>query len=279
MNPIIWNGTGNLKVNTYIGGVGGTINTPALLATKLGINVNRIRKFSVVGSDIQCAIIGSYAIPNDCFTNTYLNTSSPTYYLDNTGLVTSLGGRAFYNSFNTKIHYFPNVSSIGANQFYHQNNRDSEVADKILVLPRCTYIGNPNVINNSMFGNTIITQRFYASPFLQTNNAGGVDATIAYAIANQGLSVVWVTNLTAPNPITDLSAVPTTTTAVLTFTPPSSTNAIDYYNVFINGFYYQKLVGSTVTGLTTGVNYDIELECIDIYYNKSKSNKITVTTL
>jgi len=50
-------------VNTYIGGVSATINTPALLASTLGISASRIKLFSTIGSDIQCAIIGgSYSI-------------------------------------------------------------------------------------------------------------------------------------------------------------------------------------------------------------------------
>ena len=31
------------KVNTYIGGIGGTINTPALLASKLGISETLVK--------------------------------------------------------------------------------------------------------------------------------------------------------------------------------------------------------------------------------------------
>ena len=49
--------------NTFIGGIGGTINTPALLAAKLGVSENRIKLFKVTGVDVECAIVGgSYVL-------------------------------------------------------------------------------------------------------------------------------------------------------------------------------------------------------------------------
>jgi hypothetical protein len=66
------------RVNTYIGGIGTTINTPALLASKLGIAENRIKLFKVTGVDVECAIIGSYNIPVVC----WVNNLQITYYTD-----------------------------------------------------------------------------------------------------------------------------------------------------------------------------------------------------
>lgn len=96
-NPTTWYefGSGNYELNTFIGGVGGTINTRELLAAKLGINVGRIKKFEIIGSDIQCAIInGKYSIPSNCFEN---NTNI-TYYKDTGGLINTVGSFAFKNS-------------------------------------------------------------------------------------------------------------------------------------------------------------------------------------
>ena len=76
------------KVNTYIGGIGGTINTPALLAAKLGISKNRIKLFKVTGVDVECAVIGgSYNIPVSCWGNNL----QITYYRDEAGLVSVVG--------------------------------------------------------------------------------------------------------------------------------------------------------------------------------------------
>lgn len=291
-NPTQWFvlGNSNAKVNTYIGGIGGVVNTPALLAAKLkkhpsgaDFNVADIRKFKVVGSNIECSITTDYSLADMAFQNTEQTSSSPTYYYDNGSKCKSLGSSTFYGSRNTSAHYFPAVQSIGAGAFYHANYSNVEVADKIIYLPNCTNIGNPNVASNLMFGFTSITQKMYANTFLQTNNAGGVDATIQDGITNRGLQVVWVLNQTPPNPITNLSDSSITSTSVqLNFTAPTgSTNAIDFYEVWINGFPYQEISGSggVVTGLTTATSYEIEVKPVDIYYNKSSSNKVTITTL
>ena len=96
------------KVNTYIGGIGATINTPALLAAKLGIAESRIKLFKVTGVDVECAIIGSYNIPMDCF---QLNTSI-TYYLDNDGLVLGIDSNGFRECANLANVNFPKCTSI-----------------------------------------------------------------------------------------------------------------------------------------------------------------------
>ena len=82
------------KVNTYIGGIGGTINTPALLASRLGIAENRIKLFKVTGVDVECAVIGgSYHIPSNAFQdNTFIK-----FYNDPTNIVSSIGSNAFKN--------------------------------------------------------------------------------------------------------------------------------------------------------------------------------------
>ncbi len=126
-----------IKPNTFIGGVGATINTPALLATKLGITVSRIKGFKVAGLDVQCAIVGTYSIPF----NTFLGNTQLNKYIDLDGLVTTIGNSAFngctslvgdlvFNSlidlgnaafFGTKITGFTanNVTTIQVNAFYN----------------------------------------------------------------------------------------------------------------------------------------------------------------
>ncbi|MCV2487675.1 leucine-rich repeat domain-containing protein [Flavobacterium sp. SH_e] len=81
-------GCQKVKSNTFIGGVADTINTPSLLASKLGINVSRIKGFKIVGLDIQCQITGNYTAGG------FANDTSITYFHDLDGLVSSviLGG-------------------------------------------------------------------------------------------------------------------------------------------------------------------------------------------
>ena len=95
------------KVNTYIGGIGGTINTPALLAARLEISVNRIKLFKVTGVDIECDIVGgSYTGRIDLNTD-----SSMTYYDDRDGLIIQLPG--FFIAKKRLQFVFGFLSSIG----------------------------------------------------------------------------------------------------------------------------------------------------------------------
>lgn len=86
-----------------------------------------------------------------------------------------------------------------------------------------------------------------------------------------------------PNPITDLSAGTIYNTAIkLNFTPPSSTNAIDYYDLYLNGILQSQRItasGQYVIGLTPSTNYDITLKAVDIFHNKSVvSNIVALST-
>lgn len=99
---------GKKEPNTIIGGIGGAINTKALLATKLGIPESIIRKFEVVGSDVHCTISSNYSIPSSCF-NSDLSISS---YHDFDGRVTIINGNAFLNCTSLESVTFYNVEVI-----------------------------------------------------------------------------------------------------------------------------------------------------------------------
>jgi len=66
----------------------------------------------------------------------------------------------------------------------------------------------------------------------------------------------------------------------LNFTAPSSTNAIDYYEVYVNGVFKNTITasGQYITGFSVNTTYTIELKPVDIFYNKSTSNTIAATT-
>jgi hypothetical protein len=76
------------KPNTFIGGVAGTINTPALLAPRLNLDVKYIKSFKVVGNDIECAVIVNYSV------GWYQWRDNPdlTYYKDYGGRLVSIAG-------------------------------------------------------------------------------------------------------------------------------------------------------------------------------------------
>lgn len=80
-----------LEINTKIGGLAATVNTRELLAAKLGLNTARVPKFVISGADVECTVIGTYALPAAAFK---LNTAI-TYFDDKNSLVTSSGIEAF----------------------------------------------------------------------------------------------------------------------------------------------------------------------------------------
>jgi len=102
---------GRLKVkpNTFIGGVSGTINTAALVATKLGISSTRIKGFSIIGSNIQFEVNGgTYSMPTNAFKSTAI-----TYFNDANGLVyTTINVAAFYGCTALTSVIFPEVTII-----------------------------------------------------------------------------------------------------------------------------------------------------------------------
>lgn len=103
------------KVNTFIGGVAATLNTPALIAAKLGLPITRIKSFGIIGDDIQFAVTGgNYAIP----ASTFANNSTITYYHDLDGIVSSIGASCFVGCINLYGAQFKNwIATTGSNTF------------------------------------------------------------------------------------------------------------------------------------------------------------------
>ncbi len=289
-----------ITYNTEIGGVSATISTPALLATKLGIDVSRISNFTIIGSDIKCKITGSYAIPPGAF---QFNTNPCTYFRDTDSLVSDINDSAFYamDIVDTiiRIYEFKNATSVNysSNQgafrrsnaeFIHLDNciNVSQYAFsynpylKRVYIPRATTLGNTSE-NNFVFDNIPSTAIIFCHPSLATNNSGAPDGDLAYAIS-QGATVRYVTNFTAPNPVTDLSGTQNVRDMQLNFTPPTgSTNAIDYYEVYVNGIFEKNITasGQFISPLIKNDDvsvFDIKLIAVDIFYNKSiESNVFT----
>jgi len=276
--------------NTEIGGVAATISTPALLATKLGISVGNISNFTIVGSDIKCKITGSYVM------NAWSNNTAITYFRDTDNLVTNtplfdnctaLSGLLEFKTpttntvsylvtnSNVDIVSYPNVTS-----FYTQSFFENTTKKRDYYIPRCTTIGATSGDNSVFFGinsGSVI----YVDPSLATNNGGNPDGDLQYAIG-RGAMVKYVANFTVPNPVTTLSAGNIYNTAIqLNFTPPSSSNAIDFYRCYANGIFKNKIMesGDYITGLTASISYALTIEAVDIYGNTSLiSNSITQST-
>jgi len=286
-----------LAANTFIGGVASTISTASALATKLGISVGAISNFTIVGSDIKCRITGSYSLGANSFD---FNADDVAYYIDTDKLVTSIGLEAFYatNAFLGFDANFENCATVGMRSFsrtkangYYLKNATSlgngcfamlngQSVTGIYYIPSCTTLGSTtgdNLVFEYIKSGAVI----YTHPSLATNNSGSPDGDLAYAIT-RGATVRYVTNFTAPNAITDLAAGTIYNTAIqLNFTTPSSTNTIDYYEVWDNGVRKNNITasGQYITGLTPSTSYNITLIAVDVFYNKSVvSNQIAVST-
>ena len=131
------------------------------------------------------------------------------------------------------------------------------------------------------------------------NLRGGYDVHPALIIARElGCTLIEVTDTTKPNQITDLSFSNITSSSVdVSFTPPISTNNLDFYEVYIErqdldywheirvqqrNTIHQEIIGSgdTINNLLANVDYKIKIVACDEFWNKSEiSNEIEITTL
>lgn len=285
----------SIPYNLYIGGVSSTLSTASLLATKLGVSSSIITDYTIVGSDIKCVITTPFSMP----TLSWQNDANVTYFLAYGNIITSIGIGNFENFANLKLFYcegnplfntvfnsrtkaltceLPQLTILAESAFY--TTTASNKSD-IFYMPLCVQLGTIPAINEDCFFNIGSGSKIYVDPFLQTCNAGAPDADLVYAVS-RGAIVRYVTNFTAPNQITDLSAGTIYSTAIqLNFTTPSTTNAIDYYDVFVDNVFYQRITANAqyIIGLNPVTNYNVTVVAVDIFYNKSiVSNSINVTT-
>ena len=231
-NPVQWyEFGGNSQVNTFIGGIGGTINTKELLASKLGVNVGRIKKFQVIGTDVECSVInGNYGGGN------WDGNSSITFFDDPAGLIKNMVARGIRNCANLEWVNYPSLqttldetfiycpkltsinlpellTSIGSYGSFRINSTLTEI-----IIPKCTTItmsiensfctnnpllttldirscttlGSTQGRDGNIFNNSNLPNlTIYANSSLQTSNGGGVEGDLAFAIAG-GATIIWI---------------------------------------------------------------------------------------
>ena len=271
--------------NTFIGGIGGTINTPALLASRLGISENRIKLFKVTGVDVECAIVGGSYVAGLDFMG---NLSELTFFNDSAGLITSNSpsqGKMFSKCYNLQTVILPNISIIYGvyGNWVFENTYGNYTKWKAFYAPKLVQLGSSVINNGDVFRNNFSNNiKLYTNPYLQTINSGGVEGDLALFDSLGTNSVVYVTNFTPPNPVTNLSVGTIYNTAVqLNFTPPTSVNGVDFYECYANGKLMNEIKssGDYIAGLTASTNYNIRIVAVDMFYNKSElSNTVNVST-
>jgi len=286
---INWYGV-NRTPNTFIGNVAGVVPNLSTLATKLSILASDIGYFSISGNNIEAAVNKNYTVNLVNYSNNAWFDAT-TYWIDSVGRKTgNIGADGFMHLANVKVGFFPRATQVIGSQSFrfstiegtlslpsvttvvHGTNFSNMPNIKRIHIPICTQIATGNL-------NTIpLIEKVYCDPFLLTSNGGGLNASLLTA-QNQGATIVGVLNFTAPNEITDLSH----SAGTLNFTPPSSTNVLDFYEVYVDrGNILEKYLpyseitasGVTVSGLLSGDK--VYLYACDIYYNRSKSNEIII---
>jgi len=307
----------NLQPNTFIGGVATEIPTKAALATKLAIAESNILYFAVVGSDIEARININYSFRNiwagsaitryidedDLVTGCGFNfcsylkkikllgvTTPITYMYRDCPLLKVIHHPLLVGVLNTRnIFNMDSLTHVILNELNYIGAAGSSGTDftffncpklKKVYLPECLNFGDTHQFDNTI-RNT--TGEMYVHSSMFTINNGGLEGDLA---ARQSAGVVikdsslW--SFTPPNAVTNLSISTLYATVLqLNFTPPSSVNAIDYYECYANGVYKNDITasGGHITGLNPDTTYTITVKAVDVFYNKSEfSNSVSDTT-
>jgi hypothetical protein len=286
--------------NVFIGGLATTLPTAASFLARIftvpgnpNIQPSNIHRYTIVGNDIELYIDVDYWGGSAGFRFAAL-----TYYLDLGKMVGSSnstfqqtgakrvelqqldnpGSLLFYrNSIALADVILPNIITVGYNEFLRLCSKL-----RIVYMPRCTQLGSHVGYTSCYVSTNRALIVHYANPFLQTNNGGGLDGDLQYLIDGGG-EVRWVTNFNGPEAIDDLIVTSNNGTSLeLSWTAPvSSTNVIDFYEVYIGKKKIQMETGTTtiLSGLIPGASYKIHVVTADYLYNRSYSNIIEVTTI
>ena len=219
--------------------------------------------------------------------------------------VTTMSNNTIYEVSSEVYIDLPNVTTIPTKAFYLTNHANSvirmegatsiagtqgffRVDAKRIYIGNVTSIGDPTT-DQSNFQNTNTgagAGTIYVDPVLMTNNAGGLDADLVTA-QTAGATIVSCVDKTAPEAISDLAATAVSSGSCdLSFTVPNTTNALDFYEVWVDknddkGWQILRPTdeitasGDTISGVLAG--YKIKVYACDIYYNRSlESNEITL---
>lgn len=127
------------ELKTFIGGIGGIVNTPALLATKLDISESIIENFEVVGSDVYVNITDTYSM-----TSRFYNDTDITHFHDNEGKVLSLGTNQFRNCSNLISVKFPELTSLTGNSSDDSGVFRNTPSLNLCEIPKLTSMGGRN---------------------------------------------------------------------------------------------------------------------------------------
>lgn len=278
------------------------------IADSLNVQFSDLKSYhSDANGNISFNINTTFVIGFNAFRNLsgFLPANGITYFIDVDNNCIEILGSAFQQqaSFNFLLTKKITLNSATANQTNITNIKNYGYFDNIQRINTGTLSGFresnrlyiPLVTNVTSFIAAIVKVNgtIYANPFLATSNEGALDACLQWNIDNRNATIVFVTDTTAPNRITDLSVSNiTSNSAVLNFTPPNSINGISYYNVWLDDnsnnpvrlyipFQEISSSGSVITGLLSATNYKVKIKAYTTMGTEAEefSNTIEFTTL
>lgn len=196
--------------NTFIGGVSSTLSTPALVATKLGINENRIKAFSIIGANIEFAVIGgSYQLP----ANTFVSDLTITYFDDSEGLITTGHANSRFTGCTNLVYIkMKNLRNTG---YQFAKGCTSLVEVLLTELIGCGWEDFEGCINLENIGNSfqkmtsIGNRTFYNCSKIPSLNLPDVGVVSSNSIGSCFFGMTALTYLNAPN-LRSTVASPTT---------------------------------------------------------------------
>lgn len=260
--------------NLFIGGVGATtITSAADLAALTSLSIGDISNFSIDADDnVSCFVSINYTINGSAF----LSDSALTYYIDS--LCTSFGNSSFRGAENCLIFILTGTTTCGASSMGLATSPTKKVNADIVSLPLLTPIGGSNGYDTVWEQATIA--ELYTDSTNETNNGGSPDGDITTSVVISNIN--YSTNSTPPDDVTDLAVDSVNGASIIvSWTAPTSINAIDYYLIF-RGFNYigkTDSLGYTITDLSLSTSYDIRVMVIDEMGNNSEfSNVLTAST-
>jgi hypothetical protein len=264
--------------NLFLGGVGG-VYSKAELAEDLNISEYFIPYFEVFGENIAARVSKTNIITKDFFGSTSGFRDNIKSYYDMDGVISVFPKGSFAVCEKLEKVYLPGCTKIGG----VSGNWAFFWFDvlKTVYIPNCLEFGNTVGEDGNVFRayqtNWAVTT-LYVDPSMRTINNGGLEGDLNQVLG-WGASVIDNNNNILPDPITNLSYTTTGTDTTLNFTPPSATNNLDFYEVFINGFYKEEITGSgaVISGLSNGDK--VTVYACDEYYNRSISNEVVISGL
>lgn len=253
--------------NTFIGGIGDTINTPELMATKISTDIKHIKNFKVDSNNN----ISFYVGVDYNFINPGFDGMPITYYIDlDSKAKYSETSQVIFRTYSMKAVLLNGLTGVRSSMFRYAsipflNLENIEISSNSYLfatadtahslrlpeltnvslsfasgsnitrcyIPKVTSWYNDNNVNTP-FINISLGCKIYVKPSELTAYGGQPPFALTYARDTRGAILISVDDFTPPSQVIDLSAdLITTSGCRLNFSAPSSINLLSFYEVWV----------------------------------------------